>query len=222
MVLFLKKLFQIGLIGSLFLMTACVPTGVTPAPEGFLETVIAATMQAIPTNTLAPTLTPTLTARPTRALLTEEPSPTPFPSVTPFPTFTLTPTLTATPTEVGAGSRVGVYQGDGNFACMVMNQKPLNFEKFKPGSLISVTWTLKNVGAVEWSPSRVEIVFEDGQKMYAYSQTQEFPFVVQPGETRDIVIVLRAPDKGGDYRATFGLQRGGSIFCRLIIGVSVR
>jgi hypothetical protein len=179
-------------------------------------------MQAIPTNTLAPTLVPTETLRPTRVVPTLEPSPTPFASVTPFPTFTLTPTLTATPTEVGAGSRVGIYQGDGGFACMVMNQNPLNFAKFKPGSLVSITWTVKNVGAVEWTPSRVTIVFENGQKMFAYGPTQEFPFNVKPGETRDIVIVLRAPDKGGDYRSTFGLERGGDIFCRLIIGISVR
>jgi hypothetical protein len=206
----------------LLALTACAPA-LSPPPDGFLETVIAATVQALPTNTPYPTAESTFTPLPPRsAQATDEFTPTPFVSITPFPTFTFTPTLTETPTEVGVASRQGVYQGGGNFACMVMNQKPANWSRFRPGTIVNASWTVKNVGALEWKPNHVSIVYEEGAKIYAHKQEQELAFIVQPGETRDIIIALRMPEKGGDYQVTFGLQRGGDIFCRLIIGVSVR
>lgn len=206
----------------LLVLTACAPA-LSPPPDGFLETVIAATVQALPTNTPYPTAEPTFTPLPPRAAQpADEFTPTPFVSITPFPTFTLTPTLTETPTEVGVASRQGVYQGTGNFACMVMDQKPVNWTRFRPGTQVNAAWTVKNVGALEWKQKHVSIVYEQGTKIYAHKQEQELAFTVQPGETRDIIVALRMPEKGGDYHVTFGLQRGGDIFCRLIIGVSVR
>jgi hypothetical protein len=204
----------------LMFLTACAPA-LTPPPEGLLETVIAATVQSLPTNTPYPTGTHTVTVSAPRLLPTES-TPTPFASLTPLPTFTLSPTLTETPTEVGVGSRQGVYQGSGNFACMVMNQKPVNWSRFRPETVINAAWTVKNVGALAWKSGHVSIVYENGDKIYAHSQDQELGFTVQPGETRDIIVPLRMPKKGGDYRVIFGLQRGGDVFCELIIGISVR
>lgn len=217
----IRKIWQIGVLVFFLVLTACAPA-ITPPPEGMLETMVAATVQALPTNTPLPTPVGTVTLRPTRLPPTEIFTPTPGVSITPFPTFTSTPTITETATEVGVAARQGVYQGSGNYACMVMSQKPLNWTKFKPGTLIYATWTVKNVGAQEWKSSTVQIAFEDGAKVYEYGPKQDFPFVVKPGETRDIVVVIRAPDKGGDYHSTFGLQRNSDFFCRLIIAVSVR
>lgn len=212
---FLHAAFPVGLL----LLTACAPVA-TPLPEGMLETMVAATVQALPTNTPLPTAT--ITPRSTRIPPTEIFTPTPGVSITPFPTFTLTPTLTETPTEVGVAARQGVYQGSGNFACMVMNQKPTNWSKFEPGTLIYAVWTVKNVGAKEWNKGGLDVVYVDGTKTYEYGPKQELAITVKPGETRDIVVVVRAPSEGGDYLTTYGLARSGNVFCQLIMGVSVR
>jgi hypothetical protein len=216
----LNKILQAYFFVFLVFLTACAPA-FTPPPEGLLETVIAATLQSLPTNTPYPTGTHTLTVSAPRLLLTES-TPTPFASLTPLPTFTLSPTPTETPTEVGVGSRQGVYQGSGNFACMVMNQKPINWSRFRPETVVNAAWTVKNVGAMAWKSGHVSIGYVRGDKIYEHRDEQKLAFTVQPGETRDIIISLRMPKKGGDYRVVFGLERDGDIFCRLIIGVSVR
>ena len=217
----MKKQLKATFLVLLVLLTACSPA-LTPPPEGMLETMVAATVQALPTNSPFPTITVTITPPSVRDLPLQESTLTPYPSITPFPTFTFTPTLTETPTEVGVASRQGVYQGHGNFACMVMDQKPNNWVRVKPDSLVYATWSVKNVGALEWKPGHVMIDHERGDKIFAYKSVQDIPYPVKPGETKDIVIVLRAPKKGGDYHTTFILERGGDPFCRLIIGISVR
>ncbi|MDX9992903.1 MAG: NBR1-Ig-like domain-containing protein [Anaerolineales bacterium] len=187
-----------------------------------LETVIAATIQALPTHTPLPQPSETPLLRATRLPPTEIFTPTLSVSITPFPTFTMTPTLTETATEVGVASRQGIYQGSGNYACMVMDQRPINFTKFKPGTLVYATWTVKNVGAKEWTKGGLNIVYSSGTKINEYAPSQPLSFTVKPGETREIVIVIRAPDKGGDYQTIFALERGGNEFCEFILGVSVR
>lgn len=217
----MKKKIKMSCLFLLVLLTACAPV-LTPPPEGMLETMVAATVQALPTNTPFPTLTSTITPPGLRDLPMQEATLTPYPSITPFPTFTLMPTLTETATEVGLASRQGVYQGHGNFACMVMDQKPTNWTRVKPDTLIYATWSVKNMGALEWKPGHVMIDHESGEKIFAYKSVQDIPYQIKPGETKDIVIVLRAPKNGGDYHTTFILERGGEPFCRLIIGISVR
>lgn len=217
----IHKLLRINILLVLALVTACAPA-LTPPPEGMLETVIAATVQALPTLTPLPKSTEAPVSRATRLPPTEIFTPTLSVSITPFPTFTMTPTLTETATEVGVAARQGVYQGSGNYACMVMDQKPVNFTKFKPGTLVYAVWTVKNVGAKEWTKGGLDIVYSSGTKINEYGPKQALSFNVKPGETRDIVIVIRAPDKGGDYLTTFALERGGNKFCDLILGVSVR
>ncbi len=215
----LRKISHFAVLLMFFGLVACAPA-VTPPPEGFLETMVAATVQALPTNTPLPAATATL--RPTRAPPTEIFSPTPVMSVTPFPTITETPSLTPTATELGVAARQGVYQGSGNYACMVMNQKPTNWSKFGPNTLIYATWTVKNVGARDWVKDGLNIVYVSGQKIYEYAPKQPLAFNVPAGETRDIVIVIRTPPNGGDFQTIFGLERADNVFCQLIIGISVR
>jgi hypothetical protein len=217
---FYYRLSQVCVYASLLFLLACAPTAVTPPPEGYLETMVAATVQALPTNTPYPT--GTSTPRGTRPTATDIFTPTLAVSLTPFPTFTFTPTLTETPTEMGIAARQGVYQGSGNFACMVMDQKPVNWSKFAPGTLIYATWTVKNAGARDWEKNGLDIVYVNGERIYEYAPKQKLAFDVPAGQTRDIVIVVRAPKTGGDFRTTFGLQRSDNTFCQLIIGISVR
>lgn len=189
-------------------------------PQAALQTVVAATVAALPSNTPRPN---TPTRRPLLPTATDFFTATPIFTLTPVPseTATLTPTAAETDLPIGGGE-VGLYQGKGNYACVVMGQKPGDWSKVKADKLLYVTWTIKNVGAKDWNRDGMDIVFVSGEKMYEYGPEQGFPYIVTPGDSRDIVVVLRTPKKGGDYRAEFGLRRGDEVFCRFRIGISVR
>jgi len=205
------------------LLSACAPAA--PAiddPQAAMQTMVAATVAALPSKTL-PAATSTSTRRPVLPTPTEFLTATPIFTLTPVPSGTASPFPSPSETDLPiGGAEVGQYQGKGNYACMVMNQKPGDWTKVKADKLLYVVWTIKNVGAKEWRKGGLEIIFRSGDKMYEYGPDQEFPYTVAPGDSRDIVIVLRTPKKGGDYRAEFGLRRGDEVFCEFRIGVSVR
>lgn len=217
----MKKNFFVFVI-LLSALSACAPAAIDD-PQSAVETVAAATIAARPSNTLRPA--PTSTRRPTQVFFT------PTAIFTLPPIFTLTPLSTGTseasptPSETDlpvGGGEVGLYQGQGNFACMVMGQKPIDWTKVKADKLLYMVWTVKNVGAKEWRQGALEIVYLEGEKMYEYGPSQELAYTIPPGDTRDIVVVLRTPKRGGDYWAKFGLQHADNVFCNFRVGISVR
>ncbi len=215
------QITQVAIYLSLLFLLACAPA-VTPPPSGLLATIVAATVQALPTNTPYPTATATLIPTRVRATATPPFTATPWITLTPFPSITFTPTLTETVTDVPIGVKVGKYQGRGNYACMIMGQKPDNWSKIRPDTLVYVTWSIKNVGGKDWQKGGLDIVFLKGSKLYEYGPSRELSFDIPVGDTRDIVIVIRTPKAGGDYQSFWGLKRGDNMFCELTFNVSVR
>lgn len=212
-----RKIFYPFFLMGIFVLASC--SSERPAlTEGDLQTAIAATIQAMPTASPLPK--PSATKRPTA---TTFPTPTFIPSLTPIPSFTTSPTATSTETDVPVGGgELGKYQGGGNYACQVMGQKPIDWAKVKPEQIIYAYWTIKNVGAKNWYKGGIDILFLDGDRMDEYGPLRELWFDIPAGDTRDIVIVLRAPKKGGDYKTVWGLRRGDDVFCEMSLGVSVR
>lgn len=213
------KFLQIGSYLSLLFLLACAPVA-TPPPQDLLLTIVAATVQALPTNTAYPTNT--ATPRPTRLPPTEIFTATPLVTLTPFPSITPTSTITETPTDVPVAAKLGKYQGSGNYACMIMGQKPDNWSKIRPDTLVYVVWSVKNVGGKDWKKGGIDIVFKSGSKLYEYGPSRELSFDIPVGDTRDIVVVIRAPKVGGDYQTSWSLQRGDNKFCELVFNLSVR
>ncbi|NCP85923.1 MAG: hypothetical protein CO094_05630 [Anaerolineae bacterium CG_4_9_14_3_um_filter_57_17] len=215
--------FLVFLVFLALTISACAPVVTIDDPQVAMETMVAATIAALPTNTPPPSAT--MTRRPAQALFTPTPLFTPVPvfSITPVPSSTTEPSPTPSETDLPVGGgEVGKYQGHGNFACMVMGQKPIDWKKVKADKLLYVVWTIKNVGAKEWRQGALEIIYVEGTKMYEFGPSQELAYTIPPGDTRDIVVVLRTPKAGGDYLAGFGLQHGSDVFCDFRIGVSVR
>lgn len=206
-----------------FFLSACAPAASIDDPQSAVQTIAAATIAARPSNTPRPAATST--RRPTQIIFTPTPiaSLTPIFTITPLATNTpdASPSSTATDLPIGGGE-VGKYQGQGNFACMVMGQKPADWTKVRADKLLYMIWTVKNVGAKEWRQGALEIVHLEGEKMYEYGPSQELAYNIPPGDTRDIVVVLHTPKRGGDYWAKFGLQHDGNVFCNFRVGISVR
>ena len=75
---------------------------------------------------------------------------------------------------------------------------------FAPGAEFTKIWRLRNNGACTWNSS-YSLVFVDGDNL---SGRSSFPLSgnVRPGETVDVAVNLRAPDRAGRYRGEWMLR----------------
>lgn len=208
-------------------ITSCAPAP-KPAPKGDLvATSIAATIAAMPTNTPYPTLTPSIT--PTKAPPTEFPTLTLPPTIRPLSSLTLAPTETplASPTTDG-GSELGKGQGDDNYGCKVIGQRPDDWTNVRPGQTITVVWRISNIGKKSWTQEEVILKYLDGSKIAVNGLKQPLLSSVKTGGVANISLVLKAPekkpsDKPANYLETvWGLAKGDKVFCQFAFGLTVK
>jgi hypothetical protein len=205
------------------LLVACTSVG-TSMPEGMLETMVAATIQALPSLTLQPAAT--LTVEPTleRPTATDLPSETPPPSLTLMPTFTPTLTDTPIPTATPAGYNFGKKQGDAKFGCVVLAQFPADGFEASPGQDIAVTWRIRNIGSRSWDKESTDIGYVSGEKMAIGGTLFDLSKTVPAGQIGDIMLTFEAPkNKGaGTYRTIWSLFRGSTPFCEFSFSLVVK
>jgi hypothetical protein len=77
--------------------------------------------------------------------------------------------------------------------------------KFDPGELFTKTWRIKNVGSCAWT-SGYDIVFSGGDAMNAPSSVQLTSGTVNPGQSVDVSVDLKAPASAGTYRGNWQLR----------------
>lgn len=219
---------------SLFLLLACSLLFVSCAPgarpidsESALQTIVAATVRVLPTQTPVPTTTATATtgsrpslAQPSATIVfeAETPSSTPaeMPSLTPFPSLT-SPPATYRPVRITPGPR----QGDYNYACRVMSYNPVNYYNISPGQNFTVTWSIKNDGKLDWDVNDIDVAFRSGEKMAIAGDRFDIPATVPAGTNLGVSITMIAPNKPGEYSNTWSLARGDNLFCRFSFRVHV-
>jgi Ig-like domain from next to BRCA1 gene len=160
------------------------------APE--VNTAVAETLTAEPTNTPVPTATST-------------------PTETPTPTPTLTPTPTATLTPVG-----GVYSsyplsgGVCYDSAYIADATIPDYSEIAPGQVFQKTWLLENTGTCVWA-SNDRMDFVGGYDMAG--DPSNLHQVVQPGQEAYVTVTFTAPDVAGQYTSYWRLAtRGGDSF----------
>lgn len=212
-----------GFCLSLVLLAACAPPA-TPLPPGMMETMVAATIQALPSSTPQPSAT--LTVEPTleRPTATDLPTETPLPSLTPMPTFTSTLTNTPIPTATPAGYNFGKKQGDSSFGCVVVAQFPADGFEASPGQDIAVTWRIQNVGSRDWAKESIDIGYISGEKMAIGGTLFDLSKTVPAGQVGDIMLTFEAPKNknAGAYRTVWSLFRGSTPFCEFSFSLVVK
>lgn len=134
-----------------------------------------------PTNTLEPTPTASLT--PT----TDQPTAT----VTEFPTYTPKPGEI-----VEEGCLEAVFVADVTIPDKTVIDADHRFVK---------TWRLYNAGSCPWTTG-FDIIFVSGEKMEGPDKERAFSVQVEPQQTIDVSLTLRAPDKAGTYKGFWGLE----------------
>jgi hypothetical protein len=78
-----------------------------------------------------------------------------------------------------------------------------------PGETFTKTWRLKNAGTCSWTPSYA-VVFSSGDSMSGPA-TQALTTNVNPGQTVDISINLKAPSTPGTYRGDWKLRNAAGV-----------
>ena len=206
----------------LLLLVACAPgTGAELNSQDVLGTIVAATVRALPTPTIALSSTATIRPTSTRFTPTAWPTETPFPTFTPMPTMTPFPTYTVVRTYRPVKITPGNRQGNIYFACALLSPSPVNYFS-GPGQIVTVSWRVKNVGYNEWDLNSIDVAFRSGEKMTIGGTRFDIPSTVLPDQSINIEISMKAPNKLGEYSNTWAMVRGEDYFCKFAVRLVVK
>ena len=158
-------------IAMAFLMNACAPS----QPASNLELV---------GNQVATSVAQTVTALSANVpTSTNTPLPTPTATVAPIPTIVF-------PTAISVGSPIPTAKPD--YACDIINQRPLDDTKFHRNEDFDVKWTIVNTGALRWE-NGTYLEYQNGPQMIQ-TKKADLP-KLKPGEHYDIVFDATAPSE---------------------------
>lgn len=182
---FLPIILLVGSLGVLMIMFLVKVVGTNRQVTATIQTQTAVAAQITPTqtNTAAPLVTDTSTPEPTSSI--------PTATVTPFPTPTPEPGKT-----VEAGCNIAVFVSDITIPDKTEIFADHKFEK---------TWRLQNGGKCTWTTKYV-LYFVSGRQMSGPDKTSAFPVDVEPGESIDVSVTLRAPKITGISTGFWGLK----------------
>ena len=89
-----------------------------------------------------------------------------------------------------------------------------------PGESFTKTWRLKNAGTCSWTPSYA-VVFSNGDSMNGPA-SQALTANVNPGQTIDISVNLKAPSTSGNYTGYWKLRNAaGVMFATFYVDIKV-
>lgn len=141
-----------------FALGACAPTPPPTTagdPQALVSTIIAATVQALPTATLAPTTpapTPTRSEGPISTELAGMLiTPTSIPTLTPMLFPTMTPNSTLPPGVLGADRPL--------YACKEVVFSPKNGTRHYPLEVFEMNWKIENIGSEVWREKILNLCF---------------------------------------------------------------
>jgi len=90
-----------------------------------------------------------------------------------------------------------------------------------PNASFTKTWRLKNVGACSWTPSYA-VIFFSGESMSGPA-TQALAGNVNPGQTVDLSVNLKAPAANGTYTGNWKLRNAAGVaFSQFYVRIKVQ
>jgi hypothetical protein len=131
--------------------------------------------------------TPTFTATPIT-----------IPTLTPF----VIPTSTTRPSTGGSGG--GSSPAKYEYACDIINRRPLDNSEILHGQNFDIKWTIKNTGTKAWDAG-LDVKYFSGPQMTSVTLI-EIPIKMKPNDTYDIVLDATAPEKLGFQVMTWTVQ----------------
>ncbi len=163
--------------------------------------------QTTPTSPPSPDVIATSVALTASAQLTQAAPPPTVPVIASPTTAGPLPTNTTVPTSPPAASPTPIPC---NLAGFVTDVTYTDGTEVAAGSTFTKTWRLLNEGSCAWT-SGYRLIFDHGDRMNAPSEVPITSGSVEPGETVDISVDLKAPDSPGTYRGYFMLRSPDNI-----------
>lgn len=210
-------------------LVSCAPQAAPLPPDVMLETIVAATVQALPTNTPAPaqaTATATDIPRAIRPTFTPWVTFTPMASFTPFPTVTPFPSMTPMRTyrAPSGGQPAPPVKKDivDPYECKVLGQIPESGAVIGPGQGFSVIWRVKNTGLNAWDINSIDVALVSSDMVSLSGTRFDINGSVGKGQSSNIQVQMLAPSAAGTYRAAWSLARGANYFCSLSFSIIVK
>jgi hypothetical protein len=149
------------------------------------------------TNTLLPTNTPLITNTPQPGA----PSATPLTLKTPKP-----------PTQASCDNMVGIDDVTYPDGTVVI-----------PGEIMEKTWRIKNLGPCTWNQDYALTFGYGGEGTdWKNAKPAHIPNLIQPGQTVEITVTLRAPTESGSYGAYFRMKNDKGFFFGNFIWIAIR
>jgi hypothetical protein len=122
-----------------------------------------------------------------------------------LPAATAIPTLTST--QAPPPAKPVTYC---DWAAYVKDVSVPDGSVMTPGTQFTKTWRLQNIGTCSWTSSYA-LVFSNGNNLGGASVTSAFGGNVNPGQSVDVSINLKAPDAEGSYRGYWVLRNAAGV-----------
>lgn len=141
------------------------------------------------------------------------------------PTVPVIPTSTTAPPTVTLAVSTNTQPGatatqDCDDADFVTDVTIPDGTTLSPNESFTKTWRLKNVGTCSWTTSYA-VVFSNGDSMSGPA-TQALTGNVNPGQTLDISVNLKAPSTAGNYKGYWKLRNAaGVLFATFYVDIKV-
>jgi len=173
-------------------LTACNLPGNTPEPENnSAEAVLTAAAQTVEANL-------------TQAAIQNPPTVPVVPTNTTAP-----PTVTLAVASSTSSAPLPTATSDCDDGDFVTDVTIPDGTVLNPNESFTKTWRLKNSGTCSWTPSYA-VVFSHGDSMNGPT-TQALAGNVNPGQTMDISVNLKAPASPGDYTGYWKLRNAAGV-----------
>ncbi len=135
-----------------------------------------------------------------------------LPTLTPVPPSAETP-IASTPEAAQPTNTTAPVVGAPSctISARLAAENPPDGALFKPGETFYKTWSLENTGTCTWDKS-YSLIFARGDLLGGLN-SYSLPETVAPGETKNITILLKAPDTEGTFTGYWSIQTPwGAVF----------
>ena len=90
----------------------------------------------------------------------------------------------------------------------IVGQYPADETELQPGTRLDMIWTIKNTGTETWTEDYT-IAFFSGDRLgggYYKTTSYEFGKIIKPGETINVRVDMKVPEKKGEYYSWWKLK----------------
>jgi hypothetical protein len=109
------------------------------------------------------------------------------------------------------------------YGCTITAAAPAADTVFSANADFDGRWTLKNSGTQAWLSSEIDYRWaETGTALHSGSAVYDLSKDVQPGESIEIIVDMKAPATVGKYTTTWVLAKGSQVLCTMIVKIEVK